>query len=168
MTNTSNDNFVELFLDSWDRNNRILVNLLLALPEGSLADSAVEGGPSIAKMFTHMHFVRLILVNEDVPEFATELPVTEWQAETDRNKLASKLNESAKLVRNAIKDRLETGRETKEHYDHPILMIQHLIWHEGYHHGQIKLALKSAGHPMSDEQAGPLTWSIWFTKTQGS
>jgi uncharacterized damage-inducible protein DinB len=94
--------------------------------------------------------------------------VTEWQAETDRNKLASKLNESAKLVRNAIKDRLETGRETKEHYDHPILMIQHLIWHEGYHHGQIKLALKSAGHPMSDEQAGPLTWSIWFTKTQGS
>jgi uncharacterized damage-inducible protein DinB len=168
MTETSNAKFIEAFLDSWDRNNRILVNLLLALPEGTLDDRATEGGPSIAKMFNHIHFVRLILVNEDVPEFATELPETEWQAESDRNKLARMLNESATVVRNAIKQCLETGRATKIHYDHPMLMIQHLIWHEGYHHGQIKLALKAAGHAMSDEQAGPLTWSIWFQKTQHS
>jgi hypothetical protein len=40
------------------------------------------------------------------------------------------------------------------HYDHPILMLQHMIWHEGYHHGQIKLALKLAGRAISDKQAG--------------
>jgi hypothetical protein len=27
------------------------------------------------------------------------------------------------------------------HYDHPILLLQHMLWHEGYHHGQMKLAL---------------------------
>jgi DinB family len=27
--------------------------------------------------------------------------------------------------------------------------LQHMIWHEGYHHGQIKLALKLAGRPIS-------------------
>jgi uncharacterized damage-inducible protein DinB len=41
-----------------------------------------------------------------------------------------------------------------------------MIWHEGYHHGQIKLALKLAGHPFEDEAIGPLTWDIWLGKTQ--
>jgi hypothetical protein len=51
------------------------------------------------------------------------------------------------------------------HYNHPILMLQHLIWHEGYHHGQIKLALKLAGRTLQDEQVGPGTWGIWMKKS---
>jgi uncharacterized damage-inducible protein DinB len=74
------------------------------------------------------------------------------------------LNESAKAVCNAVKRRAESGREMNLHYDHPILFLQHMIWHEGYHHGQIKLVLKLTGQPMSDEQAGPLTWDIWMRK----
>ena len=35
----------------------------------------------------------------------------------------------------------------------------------GYHHGQIKLALKLAGQPMSDDEAGPVSWYVWFRKT---
>jgi hypothetical protein len=31
-----------------------------------------------------------------------------------------------------------------DHYDHPILLLQHMLWHEGYHHGQISLALTAA------------------------
>jgi uncharacterized damage-inducible protein DinB len=50
------------------------------------------------------------------------------------------------------------------HYDHPILLLQHMIWHEGYHHGQIKLVLKAAGRPITDEEAGPVTWDIWMRK----
>ena len=40
-----------------------------------------------------------------------------------------------------------------------------MVWHEGYHHGQIKLALKLAGIPISDEAAGPVTWGVWMRKT---
>jgi uncharacterized damage-inducible protein DinB len=40
-----------------------------------------------------------------------------------------------------------------------------MIWHEGYHHGQIKLVLKLTGHPITDDQAGPVTWSVWMDKT---
>jgi len=40
-----------------------------------------------------------------------------------------------------------------------------MIWHEGYHHGQIKLALKLAGLPIPNEQAGPVTWRVWMNKT---
>jgi uncharacterized damage-inducible protein DinB len=61
--------------------------------------------------------------------------------------------------------RLRAARDMDQHYDHPILMLQHMIWHEGYHHGQIKLALKLAGRTMSDDEAGPLTWDVWMDKT---
>lgn len=44
--------------------------------------------------------------------------------------------------------------------------LQHMIWHEGHHHGQIKLALKLAGRPLSDDEAGPVTWDIWMDKTR--
>ena len=74
------------------------------------------------------------------------------------------LNESAKVVRDAVKSRVETRREMNQHFDHPILLLQHMLWHEGYHHGQIKLALKLAGHPIRDDEAGPLTWDVWRSK----
>jgi uncharacterized damage-inducible protein DinB len=164
----SDQQLLEALLDSWDRNNTILVNLLRALPEGGLEARAMEGGPSVAEMFTHMHYVRLVFVSEDVPEFATKLPDDEWVVERDPGRIAGMLNDSAKVVRNAVKNRIETGKEMNLHYDHPILFLQHMIWHEGYHHGQIKLALKLAGRPLIDEQAGPVTWGIWMDKTSQS
>ena len=63
-----------------------------------------------------------------------------------------------------IKSRIETGRDLDLHFDHPILLLQLLIFHEGYHHGQIKLALKVAGHPVTDDKAGPVTWDVWRLK----
>ena len=155
----------EPLLDSWDRNNTILINLLRAVPEQAMEIRAIEGGPSIAELFTHIHYVRLVFVFEDAPEFAGDLPREEWAAERDRDRIARMLNESARAVRHAVKGRIESGREMDRHYDHPILMLQHMIWHEGYHHGQIKLALKLAGRPITDEEAGPVTWGVWMRKT---
>lgn len=155
---------LEALLDAWDRNSVILVNLLRAVPDGGLAVRAMEGGPSVAEMFTHMHYARLVLASEDAPEFATKVPEEEWAGERDPERIAQMLNESAKAVREAVQSRVEAGRGMDLHYDHPTLMLQHLIWHEGYHHGQIKLALKLAGRPISDKEAGPVTWWVWMRK----
>jgi len=70
MSDASDQGLLEALLDSWDRNNTILVNLLRALPEGGLEARAMEDSPSIAEMFTHIHYVRLVFVFEDVPECA--------------------------------------------------------------------------------------------------
>jgi uncharacterized damage-inducible protein DinB len=164
MSDATDQRLLEALLDSWDRNNTILVNLLRALPEGGLEARAMEGSPSIAEMFTHIHFVRLVFVLEDAPEFARSLPEKEWAAERDPDRIAQMLNDSAKVVRDAVKNGVEAGRDMKLHYDHPILMLQHMIWHEGYHQGQMKLALKVADVPMSDEQAGAVTWGVWMRK----
>lgn len=155
---------LDSLLDSWDRNNAILVNFLRALPEGSLAVRAMEGSPTLAQLFMHIHYVRLVFVSEDAPEFATSVP-DEWVEERDAERIGRLLNESAGVVRAAVKGRVEAGRAMDLHFDHPILLLQHMIWHEGYHQGQMKLALKLAGHPMPDAQAGPLTWGVWMKKT---
>jgi uncharacterized damage-inducible protein DinB len=166
MSDASEDGLLEALLDSWDRNNTILVNLLRALPEDALEVRTMESSPSIAELFTHIHYVRFVFISEDTPEFAQEMPKEEWAAERDPDRIAQMLNESAKAVRDAAKNRIETGRAMSLHYDHPILFLQHMIWHEGYHHGQIKLALKLAGRPVANKEAGPLTWRIWMNKTK--
>ncbi len=157
---------LEPLLDSWDRNNIITVNLLRSIPQDAMDFKPADGSPSIAQLFMHMHYVRLIFVEEDAPEFARATPSGEWSVERDRDRLVQMLNESAKAVRDAVRDRIESGREMLRHYDHPLLMLQHLIWHEGYHHGQIKLTLKMAGQPFDDKAIGPLTWAVWMKKTQ--
>jgi uncharacterized damage-inducible protein DinB len=159
---------LDALLDSWDRNNTILINLLRALPEGGMEARAIAGSPTVAQLFMHVHFVRLVFVVDDAPEFGTSVPEGEWRAERDRNRIAELLNHSAKVVRAAVGGRLQAGRNMDRHYDHPILMLQHLIWHEGYHHGQIKLALKIAGRPFDDEEIGAVTWGVWMDKGKWS
>jgi len=165
MPDAPDQRLLDALLDSWDRNNTILVNLLRALPEDRLEARAMENSPSVAGLFMHMHYVRLVFVSEDAPEFAREMPESEWRVERDRSRIVQMLNESAKAVRDAVKGRLEAGRGMDVHYDHPILLLQHMIWHEGYHHGQIKLALKLTGHPLDDEEIGPVTWDVFMNKT---
>lgn len=162
----TNQNQLEALLNSWDRNNTILLNLLRAIPTGGLEARAAPDSPSVAQMFTHIHFVRLVFVLEDAPEFASGLPEEEWAEGRDVTQIASMLEESAQTVRDAVKGRLETNQAMNQHYDHPILLLQHMIWHEGYHHGQIKLALKLAGSQISDDAIGVGTWGVWMKKNR--
>ena len=164
MKATGPESLSAAWFDSWDRNHRILVNLVRAVPEGGL-QLQVAGGHTVAELFTHMHYVRLAFVAEDAPEFARGLP-QEYVDERDPALIVRMLDESAAAVSDAVRGRLESGRDMDLHYDHPILFLQHMIWHEGYHHGQIKLALKISGRPISDREAGPVTWGVWMRKTR--
>jgi uncharacterized damage-inducible protein DinB len=104
------------------------------------------------------------VLSEDAPEFAGEPLDKGWRETRDPDRIAHMLNDSARRVRAALQDRLETGKEMLVRYDHPILFLQHMVWHEGYHHGQIKLALKAMGRPLDDEEIGRVTWHLWFDK----
>lgn len=164
MSNSSDYRLLEVLLDSWDRNNTIMLNLLHALPNSSLGVRVVESSPTVAETFTHIIYIRLVHVYEDAPEFSQGVPEQEWLDERDKEHTSRMLNESAKALRNAVAGRIKAGKDMSLHYDHPVLMLQHMIWHEGYHHGQIKLALKLAGYPIPDEDVGAGTWGIWMDK----
>jgi hypothetical protein len=60
-----------------------------------------------------------------------------------------------------VAGRIAAGRPFDLDYTHPSQLVSFLIFHEGYHHGQIKLALKAARVPISDAEAGPVTWKLW-------
>ena len=105
------------------------------------------GSPSVAELFTHIHYVRLVFISEDAPEFARRLPVEEWMDERDPDRLAQMLNDSAQAVRDAVRSRVERGQDMNLHYDHPILLLQHMIWHEGYHHGPDQAGPQGDGPP---------------------
>src|ERR1700704_120618 len=99
MPNMPDQCLLDALLDSWERRNIILLNLLRALPKGGLEARAMEGSPSIAELFTHIHYVRLVFVFEDAPEFARSLPEEEWVVEPEPGRIAQMLNDSAKAVR---------------------------------------------------------------------
>ena len=166
MTAMTEANLFEAILDSWDRNNRILVNLLRSIPASTLNAAALDKSQSIGGMFAHVHYVRLVFISEDAPEFAQPLPKREWILEQNVDEMAGLLDASAQSVQNAVKGRWEAGRPMDVHYDHPIFFLQHMIWHEGYHHGQIKLALKAAGQALSDKEIGAITWRVWMNKNK--
>jgi len=65
MSDALDQRLLEALLDSWDRNNTVLLNLLRTLPEGGLEARAMEGSPSIAELFTHIHNAER-LMGEDV------------------------------------------------------------------------------------------------------
>ena len=148
-------------LAGWDRHNEILIALLGALPPGGLEARATPTSPTVAQIFSHLHHERLISVSEEAPEVGPAVPAQEWLAESDRVVLADRLRASAAAVRGAVESRVAQGRPLEQSFPHPVTLVQFLIFHEGYHHGQIKLALKIAGSPMPDSVAGPLIWHRW-------
>src|ERR1700746_3810874 len=96
---------LDALLDSWDRNNTILVNLLRALPEGGLEARPSAGSPSVAELVGHIQHSRLIFILEDAPEYARTVPQQEWANESDPDRIAQMLNESAQALREAVKGR---------------------------------------------------------------
>ena len=161
MTAAQGQQLLDAVLDSWERSNVALINLLGAIPTGGLAARAMAGSPTVAEMFTHLHHERMVSVLENAPECAGVVPVLEWNPEPDPQRIAGMLIDSGKRVRDAVKGRVEADRSMDRAFAHPIHLLQFLIFHDSYHHGQIKLALKAAGCPIPDAVVGPLTWGVW-------
>jgi uncharacterized damage-inducible protein DinB len=155
---------VTQLLDIWDRNNAIMLNLLKLLPAGALSVRALPHSPTIGQQLMHLYYIRLAHVEEATPRYAVPVPEEEWPYEDNAERLAGLFAESASVVRGALAAHLESGEPTDLHYDSPLIMLMHLIWHEAYHHGQIKLTLKLAGMALPDEPTGIMTWGVWMDK----
>jgi DinB superfamily len=173
MLTTTDQSLLEALLDAWDRNNTILLGLLDALPAGGLHARATADSPTVAQLFMHMRFTRVCAVYENDLEIASARPDLllqddqEWVAEPDPGRIAQLLLASAGVVREAVEGWAGADRGVIGDYQHPVLLLQHVLWHEAYHTGQIKIALKAAGLGMTDAEAGPLTWDVWRGHREG-
>src|SRR5260370_2528414 len=127
MSRTHDQSLLEAPPDSLARNDKILLNLLRALPEGGLAARVMGDRPSVAQLFTHIHYVRLVFISEDAPEFARDLPEEEWMDERDPDRLAQMLNAIATAARAAVSVRREERQALRLHYRHPLPLLHHPI-----------------------------------------
>jgi uncharacterized damage-inducible protein DinB len=152
---------LDAVLDAWERNNTALINLVGAIPPGGLEARAAPGSPTAAEMLTHLHHERMVSVQENCPEIEVAVPSREWDAEPNAEQIQQMLRVSGRLVREAVRARALSGQPLARDFAHPLHLVHFLTFHDGYHHGQIKLALKVAGMPLSDQVAGPLTWAAW-------
>ena len=93
----------------------------------------MKSSPSVAQMLTHIHYVRLIFVLEDAPEFAREVPKEEWLDERDPDRIAQIFIEQFAVRREgnrpdtqrvAPQDRLAPGGQVPKH----VLDRPSLIW----------------------------------------
>jgi uncharacterized damage-inducible protein DinB len=152
---------LDAILTAWDRHQATILGLLSVIPPDGLGARALDSSPTVAAMFAHMHYERMVSVRENAPEWAGTIPPTQWNPDAGAEQLLSMLEESGQRVRQAVQARIEADRPLDQDFPHPLQLLQFLIFHESYHHGQIKLALKAAGHPLDDEVIGPLTWDVW-------
>jgi uncharacterized damage-inducible protein DinB len=154
-------NLLDPILVAWDRHQATVLGLLSVIPPGGLAARAMDTSPTVGAMFAHMHYERMCSVKENAPEFAGAIPAVQWDPQADGATLRSMLEESGQRVRQAVQARIEADRPLDQDFPHPLQLLQFLVFHESYHHGQIKLALKAFGAPLDEEVIGPLTWDVW-------
>lgn len=152
---------LDAVLDAWTRSNVALINLLRALPVAALEARATPTSPTVAQMCAHLHHERMISIEENAPEHAGTRPVAEWAEGQDVDALVAQLSESGARVRAAVAGRIAAGRGLDQAFAHPVQLVTFLIFHDGYHHGQIKLALRAAGYTLADDLVGELVWDVW-------
>lgn len=157
----------DILLESWDRQTRILTNLIsLITPDVLQARPSADGMPIIEQV-CHIHEVRYGWLGKVSPtQQATVGEVLreadgQWIPIEDFEEIKRQLGLSAAAVREAVREALEKKVTTTGPYSHPAFFIQHMCWHEGYHFALILLALRMAGVDPTDEWEEENVWGIW-------
>ena len=160
-------NVTEALLESWDRQARIVEAVAGYVNETNRNAKPSEDGWPLDVQLAHIHKVRAYFLTQVAPEKGGALPETftdGWDTSiADLDEIKAALVGSKIAVREAVLEGIETGA-TFAGYDHPVLFLQHLVWHEGWHVGLIFLALRRAGQEIPQEWEEQHVWSEWRTE----
>lgn len=145
------ENLIEQCVDAWRINNRVNLYLLDAIPPEALTSVLLSGRTrTVARMFVHVHHVRLQRLEVSAPEFLGGLiKFAKNDAALDKQRLQDALERSGEAIAQLLEIGLEKGK-IKNCKPHPIGFLGYLISHESYHRGEICVALTESGHKLDD------------------
>lgn len=160
---------LEALLDSWDRQDRIVNAVAGRIDESNRHIKPSEDGMTMDQQLAHMHGVRRFFLRNIDPEraatFGSAYADEQGTPIADLDEIKSLLVKSGKAVRESVKAAIETkGIEKIGWYDNPVLYMQHMVWHEGWHVGLIFLALRLNGQEPPEEWEEPTVWGEWRTE----
>ena len=155
-------------LDSWDRQARIVKALADRIDDSNRHFKPSLDGWTIEYHLAHIHHVRRYWLSElDEPAaLALEMALKDGWKEliVDLDAIKGMLDISAAAVRKGVLVALEAGMENVGAYDNPVLYLQHMIWHEGWHVGLIVLALRMGGQEPPEAWDEANVWGQWRTE----
>jgi uncharacterized damage-inducible protein DinB len=158
----------EALLDSWDRQCRIVDAVATRVDETNRDVKPSEDGWPLFQQLAHIHNVRRYWLSELDKKRAEAIEdafTDGWKTPiTDLDKIKSLLKESGPIVREVVGDAIRSGKGKVGGYDNPVLYLQHMIWHEGWHVGLIFLGLRLAGQEPGDEWEEANVWGEWRTE----
>jgi uncharacterized damage-inducible protein DinB len=155
----------EALLDSWDRQCRIVKAVASRIDESNRHVKPSEDGWPLDHQLAHIHLVRRFWLSKVAPERAAlvgESYIDGWKTPiTDLDAIKGLLGVSAVAVKEAVRELIANGTEAVGGYDNPVLFLQHMVWHEGWHVGLIYLGLRLAGQEPTDEWDEEHVWGEW-------
>lgn len=162
----------EALLDSWDRQGRIVTAVASLVDEANRHVKPSADGMTLDGQLAHMHSVRKYFLSQVAPEHAAGL--TSAYADDqgtplkDLDAIKACLKASEAAVRDAVRDGMQKGGPMAGGnvvYDNPVLFLQHMVWHDGWHVGLIFLALRLNGQEPPEEWEEPNVWGLWRTES---
>jgi uncharacterized damage-inducible protein DinB len=158
----------DALLDSWDRQCKIVDAVATLVTEDNRKIKPSEDGWPLDKQLAHIHLVRRYWLGQLDEPLAKSIPnsfTDGWETPIpDLPEIKRLLKQSETAVRNAVQKALKTDQKKAGGYDHPVLFLQHMIWHEGWHVGLIFLALRLNGQEPTEEWEEPNVWGHWRTE----
>ena len=158
----------EALLDSWDRQCRIVNAVAARIDESNRHLKPSEDGWPLDRQLAHIHNVRHSFLSNVAPTVAESVGksfVDGWQTPIqDLARIKELLLESGVAVREVVREALQNDVGQIGWYDNPILFLQHMVWHEGWHVGLIFLALRLAGQEPPEEWEETHVWGEWRTE----
>ena len=148
-------------LETWQINQRVNVYLLDAIPPEGLTSVLPSGRTrTVARMFVHLHHMRLQRIEVSAPELLGRLTkFARKDAALDQKRLKNALEQSGEAIAQLIEIGLEKGK-IKGYRPHPIGFLGYMISHEAHHRGEICVALTESGHKLDDAVLyGQWDWS---------
>jgi uncharacterized damage-inducible protein DinB len=141
--------------ETWHLNNRANLMLLDSLTAEQLEHTPFPRARSIADQFAHLHNVRIMWLEVQMPEAAKSLPKIEKGTATKAS-LREALEASAEAFAKMLASAEKTGKlRSAKRGIYPF--FAYAIAHEAHHRGQIIAHLKHAKTPV-DRALGFALW----------
>lgn len=164
------ENLLDVVLESWDRECAIVDALASTVQPEHLATSVSDDEWSVGYHLCHIHEVRYFWLSRVAPDQAERLgdlfPLVDGipKASSDLDAIRQELKLSGRIVGETVRQLIEAGTGAIGGYDHPIFFLQHMLWHDGWHVGEILMTLRSAGQAPSEEWEMTHIWDRWRTE----
>ena len=138
---------VEGLMAAFATNDRINQYMVRGVPDAVWGAKQADGkGRSIAKIFAHMHNVRLMWLGSI--EKGAALPAKLDGDEFPKETVLVALDESRKAIGERLAAALEGDGRVKGFKPDAASFFAYLVAHDAHHRGQVALQAKQLGHPL--------------------